>query len=435
MSPASRPKRPLVRVVGGLAALNLTTTAVTFISSPLQAQALGPTGRGDLAAILVPLAMVPLMLGLNVAAYVTMETARTKRPALPFWSTSAITAVLALVLLGLAPVLANVFAEGRPVVERYVLIGLLLSPTALFAQLLIGVNLGLERWWAVQVTRTVTMGGVALASVVLFALDALTVESVAIASIAFGLLSLLPLLPATRVLRPIRAEARAMREGLVYGARNHVGSLAAQLNARLDQLIMIPLVPADELGLYAVAVTISGLSGLVIGILGPMLFVRVAGGDREMAPRAVRVSILSAAVIACALAAVTPLMLPLLFGEDFRGAVGMTLVLLVASLPLAGVAALGSVLMGMNRPGTPSIGELVALAITIPGLLVLLPPLGGFGAAIVSLLAYSANFAVLVRMAAREAGEGVGAFIVVRRSDVRWLWGAIRQAAPGAGRR
>ena len=68
----------------------------------------------------------------------------------------------------------------------------------------------------------------------------------------------------------------------------------------------------------------------------------------------------------------------------------------------------------------------IALAITIPGLLLLLPLLGGRGAALVSLAAYSASFIIQLFAARRIIGGTFGAYVVPAGSDVRWVGERLR---------
>jgi len=62
----------------------------------------------------------------------------------------------------------------------------------------------------------------------------------------------------------------------------------------------------------------------------------------------------------------------------------MTIILLAAGVPLAAGSVLGSALSADGNPGATMRAELVALAVTLPGLVLLLPDFGGVGAAVVS---------------------------------------------------
>jgi O-antigen/teichoic acid export membrane protein len=125
------------------------------------------------------------------------------------------------------------------------------------------------------------------------------------------------------------------------------------------------------------------------------------------------------------LALLTPAILSLLFGPAFHGAIEMALVLLVASVPYAGANVLSAGLQADGAPLIPTVAEGIALVITVAGLVTLLRPLGGIGAAIVSLAAYSASFLFQLVMARRRTGVPVSGFLVPSRADARWARGLI----------
>ena len=183
---------------------------------------------------------------------------------------------------------------------------------------------------------------------------------------------------------------------------------------------MIVLVNDRELGLYAVAVTLGRLSNFLINALSPPLMTRVSQGETALVPRALRVVVVMIGSINLAIAAVTPVALPAIFGAEFVHAVDQALVLLLAGIPLAGNAVLTTALAADGAPGKASIGESMALLITVPGLLILVPPLGGLGAAIVGLAAYSVSFAYQMHVLRGRLGGSLRSFLVPRAEDARW---------------
>src|SRR5271165_6646244 len=66
----------LTRVVAGLTAANALNAAFGFITAPLLARALGASGRGDLAAITVPLTFLPFILSLGIPRFANREVPR-----------------------------------------------------------------------------------------------------------------------------------------------------------------------------------------------------------------------------------------------------------------------------------------------------------------------------------------------------------------------
>ncbi|MGA2928035.1 MAG: oligosaccharide flippase family protein, partial [Solirubrobacteraceae bacterium] len=410
--------------VSGVAAL-LTAASVLaqgtgFITGPLLARALGAAGRGDLQAVIVPLTLVPALLGFGIApyAYRTLPRGRSVQEVLPSLGLPLL--VVGMVTAACAIPVADVLAAGRATVRLWLIIGLILTPLSLLVLLLNSSLISLERWRSVVGVSLSPFLVALVATPALFVIGDLTVATAAAIVIAGMLLQIVPgvtLLLEAR--RPV-FDLPLARAGIAFGLKSWLGGLAQTANARADQLLMITLVPAQQLGLYAVATTLSSAYGLVSGALAPPLMPRIAAGERQLMPLAVRMTLLLTIGLSLAVALITPLVLSVLFGPQFRGAGPMAFVLLGASIPLAGASVLSSALQADGAPVIASFAEGIALVITGVGLFLLLPPLQGMGAAIVSLAAYSASFIYQLAMAARRIGVPVREFLVVGRADVVW---------------
>ena len=407
-------------VVARLTTANVLGAASGFVTGPLLARALGASGRGDLQAVLAPLTLIPAALGLGIPAYAyrTLPRGRPVREVLPSLG-------LPLLLLGCVGIagaipVADGLAGGREVVRTFLIVGLLLTPLALLNSLLLSSLAALERWRGVLAVSLIPFAVPFVAIVFLYLTGHLSVASAATATIAGSALQVLPGLPLlSRLRRPV-VRPRLVRDGLSFGVKSWLGGLALTANGRLDQVMMITLVPARQLGLYAVAVTISGAYGLVTGGLAPPLMTRIAAGQRDMMVRAVRMTIVVTIALNLLIATMTPAILGVLFGPQFRDAFPMAVVLLGASVPLAGASVLSSALQADGAPLIPTCGEAIALIVTVVGLLTLLRPLQGIGAAIVSFAAYSVSFAFQLVMAHRRIGAPISAFLIPSGEDVRW---------------
>lgn len=401
--------------------VNAVVILLGVVSGSLLAHALGPTARGTLAAIVVPFTLAPWIIDLGLPSYATRSAARA-RPLGPLLGSLGL---LSIALGGLAAMaaspLAAFLAEGRHVVYTYLFAGFLLMPLVLVINLLFAVALGLERWRTVIAARITPFAIGTACVLVLFLLDGLTVRSAAIVTFAAGTLALLPLMSLFKNIRGLRFETGVAREGIIFGSKAWVGTLGTLSNYRLDQLLMIPLVRPRELGLYVVAVTLAGFSGVLTSALISVIVPRVAQGEREVAGQVIRLMLLALASGALLLGVLVPWLIPLLFGSRFGDATLMTWVLLAASLPNGGAAVLGAMLTASGRPGASARGEFLALMITVPGLLLLLPNLGGLGAALVSLVAYSATFAYLVKIGRHEFRVRARDLLLITKTDILWI--------------
>ena len=394
--------------------------AVTgLVTAPLQARALGPEGRGTLAAILVPLAIAPVLLNLGVMQYAGKEAARGRPLSRLIGSLGAVYLVVGLVAIAMAVPVADLLADGRETVRTFLLIGFYLLPLALLIQLLIAVNSGLQRWPQVIRAQLIPPLTTLIGVVALYVTGHLTVATVAIVVLAGSLASALPLIGVIRRAGLPRIDGEIIREGVPFGAKAWAGTVASHANVRLDQLLMIKLVSARQLGLYAVAATLANFSGVIASAVASAANPRIAQGDSVLPARALRITLVAVGAVNLVLALLTPLLLKVVFGDAFAGAAPMAWVLLGGGVALGGVTVLANALISAGRPEVPAYGELLALTLTVPGLLVLLPAVGAVGAAYVSLCAYTLNFTVLLVAARRTFGGRLRDFLVPSADDLQ----------------
>lgn len=411
-----------VRVVARLSLANAITILSGVVTGPIVARALGVDGRGELAAIIAVFTLAPIVLDLGLPSWLARERARGASRG------EILGAVLPLVLLGslvgmLASVpLSMVLGDGRPAVEAFITIGLLISPVVVIPATLIGLAIGDSRWGLVASSR-IAASVIPLIGIVLLAVvGRLTVTSAATAYLIGAVLAGFLLLGTLRGVRRLVFSARRTQEALKFGAQNWLIAITIAANHRLDQVLMIPLVSSKELGFYAVAVTISTIltSGLVAAVCHGV-FPKVAAGDNQLVARSCRVTLCIVVIVGAGAAIAAPFAVPFVFGAPFADAVPMVTILLVAAVPLAVSVMLGSALTAAGDPAAALRAQLAGLAVMIPALLVFLPGNGGRGAAVISLVAYCVQLVVQLTTAGRRFGYRWRDFLLPTREDYAWV--------------
>jgi O-antigen/teichoic acid export membrane protein len=189
-----------------------------------------------------------------------------------------------------------------------------------------------------------------------------------------------------------RPDYRLGREICGYGMRGQLGGLLSLVNLRLDVAILGALAGPGVLGVYAVAskyAELLRLPGLALNYVLYPAFARSNRRDarirtRALLPRAAGLNVLAAIPLALAVAMV----LPLLYGRDFRGAVVPALILLAGQLGEGVAGLVGAYLYGVRRPGLNSLAIGVGVVVTVVGDLLLIPRYGAVGAAVTSAAAY-----------------------------------------------
>lgn len=428
---ATRTQPRLSSVISRLTSANLTFVAATMVTAPLQARALGPDGRGELAAITVPLAWTPVVLTLGLSLYTHRAAAIGKRAGTLLGTFGALFLALGLVGAALGPATAALIGGANHVVRTWIIVGFALLPIGFVGTVITDVASGQNRWGPVLVYRLTPPAVLLVGIPWLYLAGNLTVASAAAVSICGGTLPVIFLLAGARKQLPLRFDRGMVKEAVPFGLKAWAAGLGQLGNLRVDQLLMTRLVNPAELGLYAIAVTASGVlvnpfsSALAMGTMP-----RFATGDTDLIERTLRATLLGVLVVSAGVALASPVVVPLFFGSAFRGAVPMIWILLAAGVPLTGGIVLSSALTITGRPTYAAMAQLVALGVTIPGLIVLLPIMGGAGAALVSLIAYTASFSVLVLAARRQLGVRLTALLVVRPADAIMIATIIRSQIP-----
>lgn len=395
----------MLSLVRRLFAISIVQAIAGTLTGVLAARALGPEGRGSLAAVLVPLALAPYALAFGATTFAGRAAAR-REPVPVLVGTLGIFA-LAVGLAAIVPgwFAASALAGGNNEVRNLLVLGVVLLPLTLVGSVLTNIAMGLERWRAITVQRLIPIGISVVGYVGLAIVGQLTVTTAVLVILTGGLLAMLPLLGTLRAGLPPRFSVATLRAAIRFGVRSTPITVSQLLNQRLDQLVMVPLVSARELGIYAVAVTLAGVVGMLSSAIATALFPRmVKGGGSYDIALAVRRGLLAAITVAAPMTVLVPFVLPLLFGPEFRDAVPVALVLLVAAVPAAGAHYLEPAFIANDAIGMLGASEMITLSVTVVGLLVFVATGGAMAAACVSLAAYSCNFSILVALAPRRFG-------------------------------
>jgi len=421
-SQRSSASKRLGRVTTRLALAGGSVAVVGILTGPLQARALGPTGRGELAAVMTPLGFLPTLASLGLGTYVERMVARGKRPGLALGSLLPVCLAIGFGIAALSPLIAGALANGRAVVYTMLVVGLVLFPLSAFLLTLLNVSIGLEEWRPVTICRVIPPAAQLVFIPALFLTHTLTVTSSAVVSFAANMTMLLPLWSTWRRCRPLGFQLAELRAGVVYGAKCWVGGLSSLANSRLDQLLMVALVSSRVLGLYAIAATlatffISPFVSAISTAAGP----RLSRGADELAQRLCRMSLYGAMVVGLGVAVLSPFVLRYVFGPAFTPALPMTLILLVGTVPNAAGGLLSVSVSADGHPGYSARGETLALIVTVAGLAVALPTLGDVGAALVSLAAYTTQFAYMLYAAKRIHGGLYRDYLVLNANDRQTL--------------
>jgi O-antigen/teichoic acid export membrane protein len=431
----SRPLLLSFAVSGAIQLMNVATGTIL-------ARHLGPGSRGELAAVILWPTMLAALGSLGVAEALTYHLARASHPPGRLIRSGlglCLIQSLVLVTIGFL-VVPRVLAGYGPRIISLTCLYLLFVPLNLTTMCLMAALNGLRRYARYQWLRLFNIGVTVLGIAYLALTGQLTVRSVTLVYLLAWSLSAASAVQLLRLrFNSVRADRVPYGQLLSFGLKSHSGSISFVLNESLDKLLMsIVLAPAN-LGLYVVAVTLTSVTSLVgssaAGVTLPLIAsMENDHGRGEKARHLVTVTLVVSIVVTIPFIVFLPVVVDIAFGPRFAGSVGPGRILLVATIFQSVNRVLTTVLRAIGRPLDAGIGESIALAVTVIGLVVLLGRLALAGAAVTSLAAYLVSMIWMIRRAGRVLHLPAMAILVPDRDMILLLWRACQALGITRGR-
>lgn len=384
-----------ISIVGTLGA-NSLIMILGVIGGILMARALGPEGRGQVAAVLVSAQFLSWVfnfgLGWGNLYYINKEPTEVSAILTNSLVFTALVTIPTLVIGGYLVIYW--FVDYPQEVKLAAGFFLALVPLSIVTDYLILAQQALQefRWFnTLRIGRQLAQ---LIGMVILFFGKSLTPSSsilmIGAANLMVGLLAIGWF--QHHYWNGLKLKRNLLGRCLSFGLKAYFGSLAQTSNRRLDQMLMVLLVNVSDLGLYSVAASLSGAVGVIPNSVATVVSPRVAHASKSDGKRLLRQNFWISCFIVSILVAVPILgaetILQALYGNAFTPAVAVFRILLLASLFLGVGDLLLHGLNGLGRPAQGTAGEALALITNIPLILFLVPIFGIVGAAIASLIAY-----------------------------------------------
>lgn len=388
------------------AGFNMTAMLAAGLGGVILARVLGPTMRGEYAAVTAWFGVVCSIGDIGQPAALCFYVARDPCHAPDYVATSrAMMLAMGALTVTSGMLLAPLLARGNP--------GLALGYRIAFSMSLVALVAGsyitalqprdLRNWNVTRASRPL-LGLIAIVSLGL--VRRLTLNA---ALVVIAVTIAMQLCWAYRSCRraglaPGRVRISLARPLATFGMVQLAATTPILVNAQLDQLILSQAVPPADLGRYAVAVSFTMLPMPAITAIGNVAFpwlasrVEVTGTTHRAQRLAVLASFALAVGILVPLAVAARWLVPLVFGSAYRGAVPLLWILTPGAVFLACARVTGDLLRGRNRPAMVAWAEGLAAVATVLLILLLLPVMGVSGAAVASTVAYGVAFAAMLRL-------------------------------------
>ncbi len=355
-------------------AINMGTGIIT-------ARFLGPEGRGEQAAMLLwpQFLAYTITLGLPKSLLYNLK----KHPE----EKSELFAAALLMGTGLGMVASLIgiifmpqwLSQYSPSVIRYAQWFMVTAPLALLGVTFTAAFESEEEFTIANQTRYLVPLTTLAALGVLILIRAVTPFNVALAYVVPGLPIFIWML--TRLWNRFRPRWRRLGESFKcltsYGLRSYGIDLLGALSGQIGSALVVGLLSATSMGLYTVALSLSRLLNMfedaIVTVLLPKAVARPVEEVVALTGRAVRVSTFLTLLCIIPLMLLCPVILSLLYGSEFMGAVPVFRILLIEIMLNGMTWVLAQAFMASGQPGTVTLLQGVGLGLTVPLMLVLIP--------------------------------------------------------------
>jgi len=209
-----------------------------------------------------------------------------------------------------------------------------------------------------------------------------------------------------------------------YSLKFHISIVLGLLIIRADLLIVEYFRGAAEAGVYAVASQAASLLLLLPGVIGTLLFPRVASARDMRGDITCAVTRHTAFIMLIISLAAVPasFMLPVLFGAPFADATIQFLLLLPGIYLLSIESVLVQHFTGTGFPAAIPLFWVAVFIVNIALNLSLVPLFGARGAALASLVCYTMIFVLVAIYFRARTGNSLSAALLLRAPELRRLW-------------
>ena len=417
-------------------ATNVAVAVLGLVNVLIIARALGPEGRGSVAFLTTVAYLTSQLFTLGVqqanANFAAKEPERTTRiagnSAVLAFAVGGVAVALVAALVALFPSVG----AGSDTALRWLALG---SVPFLILQVYVqqiaiahyGFGVSNLSWLLGPVTNVLVNGTVAVAG-------SLTV-GVAVGSWVGG--QMLALVTLVWWLHRRhggfgRPDAQLARRQLGFGVRAHLARVMTLGNYRLDQWLLGAMAGPKQLGYYSVAVSwaeaLFFLPTTLALVQRPDL-VRSTGDDAGRRAAVVfRAAIVITVVLALGMVLLAPFLCVTVFGPEFEESVDQLRILALGAFGIVALKLFGNALVAQGRPLLEMRAVAVAFALILGIDLLLIPSLEGTGAAIGSLVGYSAGGVLIVWIVVRHL-RLTGGDVLPRPRDAVALVRSVRDLA------
>jgi O-antigen/teichoic acid export membrane protein len=430
--------------IGRNAAMGMATNLVVFalgiVLSVVLTRNFTPESRGAYAVLVTTNSLLANLCNLSLGVACSTFLARGEYP-LRQVNVAAVFLALTLGLLAMAavsalfPLLETSVFRGVP--YSYLAIALVLTPMTIYQIYWNAMMTGLNRIALLSRVNLALNLGNALVMILLVGVLRLGLTGFLWGWVISGTAGVIAAFVMTLRLDgfawPLWKDVRRL---LHFGLRTHGVGIAHHLFLRFDVLALNPLAGTTAVGFYQLATSLAEKLWIPINVVTDSSVGKIAGLPRaasaQLTARVARSAVLMLLSIAVPFAAVSPWLIPFLYGDAYAPAVAPLIILLSGTPAFAVMMIINNYIFGqMQRPGLLAIVSWLQLGVSIPLYFGMILWLGMVGAALASALTYWLAMACTVAIFVHDSGIPTSQALIPQRSD----FGEYARLARGVMRR
>lgn len=342
---------------------------------------LGATGRGEIAAVISWVAMITYLgnLGLpNAFTYSSAKSLYLRHQILAHGVILSIVQVFILGAIGVIVINTALAKNNSHLINLAIFYLWAYLPINLLTLYLNSVQQGVGNYVAFNLVRVSVPLSYAICLLILFKSDNLDSESTIFANItgnlialilAVGLAALLLSKPYKENFAPL-IDIKNLKKQISFGLKSHFGTIQPFYVIQIDVLILTAMASTYQIGLYMAALSGANIIKAQAVAIGQVLFPEVAKKDDSGEQWRVIIKFIIITIIIGTLSFLTVYVyaekiITIIFGEEFRPAASILILLVTAAVINAIYRILSDGLKGMGHPELASFSELLGLIIGI----------------------------------------------------------------------
>jgi O-antigen/teichoic acid export membrane protein len=206
---------------------------------------------------------------------------------------------------------------------------------------------------------------------------------------------------------------------VMLGVRAGIVNLVALVNYRIELMLLEAFRGLNAVGVYSVSVSLAELLWLFSGTLSAVTIApALAAADDETSAaviaQALRHTLIITIGAGIALGVLGAVLIPVVFGESFSGAIVPLIILIPGAIAYAPASVLSAFFsMRLGRLRYPVMAAGVSAAVTTLGCLALIPAFGSIGAAAASTIGYACGSILLSVVFARRGRLALRALVPI----------------------